>query len=358
MPDPLKKARTGDPLQISARAWNELLEMLQWFRRQKNQAGGPPASVFDATIGFVKNATGTFMPRFSVLQAGAPIILPTDNENGFAQRVALTGTIPNPPAPTGHFAPAGGAGANRTAIPSPVNFVVTLDACDDGVVSRCVVSGACPVKLFVTKATDNYADAETSTTDALVTGPTGYRIVWMDSGNIDSDGKCWGVVRIGEAAPPLQVAVLVRIDGPSTHDHWYEGHIVIDPVVGTINPTFDPTLTNEGESVLVYNAEESVAPHLLAGGGGGAWTGIVFGSTNETPSRRVVLIDRGIATLTVSTLTPGTTWYQGQVYPGNVDVIGATFDVVRSVDFGAGTVKTITLNVDPRGVVRQINPSF
>lgn len=199
MPDPIKKVRAGDPFagNISYRTWNELLEIIQWYRAQKqSRDGGPPDMVFDPTIGLVQNTTSNPTPRFSVLSVSNPIIDPGSNQNGFAQSIALTGAAPT------YLSGSSGPPAN------PGQFVITLEVINPSSIGRCVLMGACPCYLDVGTTTDQYAEVTGESSLCLATAPFGSaQILWKDSSPASPQPSgaphtlYWGIVRLGNLLP-------------------------------------------------------------------------------------------------------------------------------------------------------------
>lgn len=82
MADPFAKVSAGQPLSISAAAWNAMLEAGQQGNRDRLGREGAPATgspFVPTTRVYVKNDTGGTLPVFSVVAiAGTPLISATD----------------------------------------------------------------------------------------------------------------------------------------------------------------------------------------------------------------------------------------------------------------------------------------
>lgn len=175
MPDPLKKVRAGDPLNIPATAYNAFVDAALAARRgQLDRAGGPIASRPDAGIILVSNATGTDLDRFGVVGLDAPIIDPADNADGFAERPAMSGVTPT----------AEHAG----------RFGVLLEPIADGAVGRAVVAGVTVCRITLASEAHTHAVAAVDATAALASADGGDALIlWHEPGT----GELWAIIRIG-----------------------------------------------------------------------------------------------------------------------------------------------------------------
>ena len=80
MADDLKSVRRGEAVQLSASAWNKLMDMAR--RDGQRGASGvadPLLAKRDRDIVLIKNVSGIEYPRWGVLGLGAPIYLPKHN---------------------------------------------------------------------------------------------------------------------------------------------------------------------------------------------------------------------------------------------------------------------------------------
>lgn len=103
MADDLKSVRRGEAVQLSASAWNRLMDMAR--RDGQRGASGvadPLLAKRDRDVILVKNVSGIEYPRWGVLGLGAPIYLPKHNPpsgkqalpQDFAENLVLRGEMP------------------------------------------------------------------------------------------------------------------------------------------------------------------------------------------------------------------------------------------------------------------------
>lgn len=178
--DPYKRARPGQPLQIPAAVYNDFLDTAAAFKaqRQGTQAAGAGRPLQPGQV-LVKNTTGTNLDRFAVLGISDALISPADNANAFAERPMVQGVTPA----AGHV---GG------------RFVVLVEPIAAGKVGVAAAAGLTILKLNVTDANHQAADAKDGTTAAMVSVDSGpVQVLWKESGT--GDGK-WAIGRFG--SPP------------------------------------------------------------------------------------------------------------------------------------------------------------
>jgi len=176
-----QKLRAGDPVtRISASAYNEMIDMLQWWRSAFRTGGGPVGGTdYDQGVFLAKNETGGNLAAYSVVGIGGPLITPTDNLTEFKNRTPLSVVTPD-------------IDAHASA------FGVALDICGTGAFVRVCVSGLVPVLLDVTNEDDTSAGIDDGETTHLVTGGEGVPIVWKDAAEKeDGNGHRWGLVLLG-----------------------------------------------------------------------------------------------------------------------------------------------------------------
>jgi hypothetical protein len=191
MADDLKSVRRGEAVQLSASAWNKLMDMAR--RDGQRGASGvadPLLAKRDRDIVLVKNVSGIEYPRWGVLGLGAPIYLPTHNPTGgkqalpqdFAENLVLKGEMPI-------------AGVHEGI------FGVLLQPLKDGEIGPAVVSGTFGCVIVVQDERHRFADVYPSRPDGvpgaglssdtpLVDGDVllrscdhgGAEIIWKESG--------------------------------------------------------------------------------------------------------------------------------------------------------------------------------
>jgi hypothetical protein len=175
MGDGLTKVRSGEPLRFPAAAYNAFVDAaLDYQRRQRNLLGRPTSRALQADIILVKNTTDNDLDRFSVLGIDAPVFLPADAPETFANDIAVLGVSPTW---NGH--------AGR--------FIILAEPLAAGAMGRAWAHGVCPTKLDVQNEAHGYADVADSLT-TLRTATTGSaRILWKEDGT----GTKWAIVRLG-----------------------------------------------------------------------------------------------------------------------------------------------------------------
>jgi len=173
------KVHPGDPFQVRASTFNTMVDAAKaWKNRQASTAGKatryrPP----DTDVILVKNDSGADRERFDILGIDDVVISPTDNEDEFKNRVALSGVVANPATHLGRF-------------------VVLLEPIADGKLGRACVSGVCPCEIDVIDAGHTYADINPDSGDRYTLASRqfgGAEILWKESGT----GTKWAVLRLG-----------------------------------------------------------------------------------------------------------------------------------------------------------------
>jgi hypothetical protein len=155
--DPFEKVSPGERLRgIPAEVWNAILEVAREHVHRFGHFGagwvrpGPENSI---TVK-LRNMTGVNQPQFAVLGIGAPLLLPKNSFEPFAERRAYEG---NSPVALGSFAitqdPIGMIAPAASGSGSPV-----------GAIAPAVALGVTPCYLDVVDESHEYAGPTTSTT--------------------------------------------------------------------------------------------------------------------------------------------------------------------------------------------------
>ena len=176
-----EKVNPGDPFQVRASTFNTMIDAAKaWKNRQASTAGGPTKySPPDTDVILVQNDSGADRERFDILGIDDVVINPTDNEEEFKSRVALSGVVANPATHLGRF-------------------VVLLEPVADGKLGRACVSGVCPCEIDVIDASHKYADVNPDSGDRYTLASRqfgGAEILWKESGT----GDKWAVLRLGSS---------------------------------------------------------------------------------------------------------------------------------------------------------------
>src|SRR5271166_4069533 len=138
--DPFRKVIPGEPLAISAVAWNAMIDNAKSDQR-RSATSQPLTRVRDADIIKVLNDTGQDLPQYSVVGLDGPIFDPSINFASLAAFLREVAFIASLPTTAGQFG-------------------ITLDPIRIGGVGRAYVAGVCPVQINLQKITDTCADIQ------------------------------------------------------------------------------------------------------------------------------------------------------------------------------------------------------
>ena len=158
--NPYRKVRSGEPIAIHAKVWNDLLPVA------RAQASGKLDFLTESAPTprqmLVRNDSGSGVPRFGVLGIGGPLLNPANNAPGFLQQPAITGEAIT---------------ANNAH-----KFVMTLEPIANGAIGACVLDGLVTGKVDVTDAEHEHARVMIggSSLVSCVCGPV--RIVARETG--------------------------------------------------------------------------------------------------------------------------------------------------------------------------------
>lgn len=90
------RVRSGSPLVIPARTWNDLMEMLRLYKRKKFSIGGMlESSLIQSKLTMLlRNGIGTDLPIYSVLRIGGTVLDPSDDPHDTNRRPSCYGYLP------------------------------------------------------------------------------------------------------------------------------------------------------------------------------------------------------------------------------------------------------------------------
>ncbi|HRQ73803.1 MAG TPA: hypothetical protein PLU35_12315 [Phycisphaerales bacterium] len=255
MGDAFRKVRSGQPLAIPAAAYNAFIDAAIAARQRNAGVAGVSRSFRQAGVMPVLNASGEPRARYDVLGLSSPIVMPTDDPDGFAERVAMRGVTPA----SEH------AGA----------FAVLLAPASAGSIAPAVVDGACIARVRVLDESDRYAEVDPPSSARLRSAPSGSaRILWLQPpGERDDPEIAWAVVRIGVGSP-IAVGRITAVSAPGpapastvTYDGEAEGLAfsaqapLFRPFDGL--PVVNPAAVGSTCIVHVYEDTSGVAVRLL-----------------------------------------------------------------------------------------------
>jgi hypothetical protein len=187
MGDTMKKVRSGDPLDIPAQTFNTFIDSARDLLDRQNQIRRTGLrDTRHSGIVLVKNASGEDRERFHVLGIKETIITPSDNEDEFKNKVALSGETPTEEDHRG-------------------KFVVLLEPLKTDAIGMGMALGLCPVKITVENEDHAFADVNDGKAATLKSASTGAaQILWKEDGT----GEKWAVVRLGTppGLPPIYKA--------------------------------------------------------------------------------------------------------------------------------------------------------
>jgi hypothetical protein len=189
VPDPFRKVRPGERIQIGARAWNAMLDAARAEQgRKSGRTFGDLTTTPDAAIVFVRNDSGADVDRYAVLGLDGPVFDPAADaasENAFLRNVAFSGVTP--------------AAADHRG-----KFCILFEPAPQDRVVRAYVAGVCPVLVDVLDTGHAYADVTDGDPGGLTSGASGgAQILWKETdGSIGygygyTTGVQWALVRIG-----------------------------------------------------------------------------------------------------------------------------------------------------------------
>lgn len=184
MTDAYAKVRPGEPIQIAAKAWNNVLDQVTLRPRFDGNGSAAPAINFQVRC---RNATTGDVPRWGVLQITGILETPTG---------ATGASGPQTPGTMSFLSYPGVVGVTPTT-DTGARFVVATEPIKAGKVGMAAIDGVVQVKLDVAASGDGFAAAKAGSVQQLRTGSSGDAVVlWKESGT----GVKWGLVRIGAGA--------------------------------------------------------------------------------------------------------------------------------------------------------------
>lgn len=179
--DFLGKVRAGQKLEISASAWNEIMDAVAWVRQQRGGGRTPPQ--IQAGMLSVRNETGADLTdRFNIVRIMQPVVFPSEEDTAEQQALALL-TFQNNLC----LVAASPAENQPFAIVGPLA---------EGRIGAAVADGLTQCRIRVTEDTDgmNTADAVTGVTDYLGLSASGSALVVWREVPESLPATVWGVV--------------------------------------------------------------------------------------------------------------------------------------------------------------------
>ena len=186
----LTHVKAGDPLEIRAPVWNAMLDAARGRQAQQHSTGRTPGPDFRGVPVLIKNDSGADRSQYEILGISGVVFAATDD--GFKQRIVLTGETPAADSHEGKFA-------------------VLAEPIGDGDIGPAIVDGTTICQINITDADHEYADIADGDAAKLVSAKSGpVQIIWIESGT----GTKWAVVRIGPK-PPAPEGFWAQLTGSS-----------------------------------------------------------------------------------------------------------------------------------------------
>lgn len=188
----MRRASAGDPLSISASAWNRVLDAAQYVERLQRSGGLSFGSRHDALVAPVRNESGADVPQWGVLGIKGVISTPGEDGNltAFRDRIAFRGRSPGD---------AGGTGASAAARGICIALEPIPKATDDGQYSfgLCLFSGLTQVRLIGDEKI-RAAGASNNSVRVMKTHSEGAAsVVWDEGDKGDPRTERWAIVCLG-----------------------------------------------------------------------------------------------------------------------------------------------------------------
>ena len=241
MPDPFKAVNPGDEIELTAIAWNAMLDAARQVGPRTGGNSGPIPGR-QATIVQVSNGTGGDLARNSVVGLDGPIFTPEQSEDAFLREVTF-----------------------RTITPDidlhKRRFAILLDAIPADQVGRAYLDGVCQVKVDVVNESHRFARLIDMESGHLESCAHGYaELLWTEADGAYygyDTGVMWAIVRLGTFGPHLFRGIVTTAISPGISS---DGRATIQLVGGskkdvTINNDYDASVA-VGKAIVAYVDED------------------------------------------------------------------------------------------------------
>ena len=196
MADRFQKVGAGQPLEISADVWNQLIDVAQAAKQsQHDQSSNNPATKRRADIVRVRNQTNFTFERFGIVGLQSPIIAPSQNLPEFKNEVTFDVGLPD--------------GSPR--------FGVVIEPLQAGAIGKAVVAGVIATRIIVPDVAYACAVPIAGQHSGLVSVPHGpAQVLWMEA----SGATRWAIIRFDDSNYEEMVYVTSNKPG---EDGYYPG---------------------------------------------------------------------------------------------------------------------------------------
>jgi hypothetical protein len=185
--DAFRKVRPGEPVSISAAAWNRVIDQVTTRPRFDSNTSAWPLTNFRVRV---KNNTSTGISRWGVLQIDNILEAPTGVGSQFEQWPGVVGITP---------------GVGTATSPA---YVVAVEPIPVGGIGQAAIDGVVQARVLVRCTGHQYAKPKSSEIDYLETAEAGpFRILWKGTtGPANPTGvtgptKPWALLLFGTERP-------------------------------------------------------------------------------------------------------------------------------------------------------------
>lgn len=256
--DPYKSVKSGDPLQVSATAWNTLMQLA----RQAGERGALgsadiAAGQRDLDVVTLKNVTNTDCPRWGILGIDVPIFAPTsgsDIPRDFSASVAMRGVLATTPGYAGKWA-------------------IALEPIAAGKFGRAALSGVVPAIINVPSGTTPLFAEASGSVYARAGSSGSAQVLWCESGS----GNRHALLRMGAASQGAAAKATVTAIGGSVGFYTCTVGTVAGVTVenlyesGTGSAQYYGTLAYAPTGVTIVPQRLPVGSSVIAVRDGSAW---------------------------------------------------------------------------------------
>lgn len=254
MPDPFRKIRPGDSLDIAADAWNAMLDTIRP-NGDLSSATGAEGSPRQAVIIRVKNGSGSDLARNSVLGLDGPVFTPDDSTDAFLRQPAFRGVLPEE---TAHKR----------------RYGVLLDPAKDGQFARAFLAGVCQVKVDMVDPSHQFANIVAGVTGHMRSSRFGHaQILWTEADGAYygyDTGVMWTIARLGVTTSCFAIGVATSDFGPrDAYSAFGYGTVALYRYSGG-------SIASCNETITAYNAssDESYGVSIPTG----TWVSVAWDS--------------------------------------------------------------------------------
>lgn len=177
----MSKVSSGDPLKISARDWNTLIEVAESSRlgQFRQTASGLSVPSSPGVVVPVKNGTGSTVDRYHAMGINTPLFAYTDNAQTFKNQLGFDGAT--------------------TSSSYLGKWCIAQETIANGKIGMAMLRGVTVAQITVNHADHDRVDVDTGGDSKLDSQFYGSgQILWKETGT----GTKWAVIAIGDFVSP------------------------------------------------------------------------------------------------------------------------------------------------------------